>query len=135
MFFRVFRGQTQKPSNRASKLKRSGIIMIANTTNTLLSPAGSFDFTNPARGSLSPGKNKSANVATDFEGLFTSQLLKEMRKSLDPETMFGSDPGDVYGGMFDQFIGQQMAQSGGIGIAKMVRETLKRESDAKAASV
>ncbi len=103
------------------------------TTNGLQSPAASFDFSNTARGAWSPGKDKSANVATDFESLFTSQLLKEMRKSLDPETMFGSDPGDVYGGMFDQFVGQQMANSGGIGIAKLVRETLQRENNAKEA--
>lgn len=104
--------------------------MLSSTTNSLLTPAASFEFANTARGALSPGKDKSGNVATDFESLFTSQMLKEMRKSLDSETMFGSDPGDVYGGMFDQFVGQQMAQSGGIGIAKMVRETLQRESQA-----
>ncbi len=109
--------------------------MLSSTTNSLLSPAASFDFANTSRGSLSPGKAKNVNVATDFESLFTSQMLKEMRKSLDPETMFGSDPGDVYGGMFDQFVGQQIAQSGGIGIAKMVRETLKRESQAKESSM
>ena len=54
--------------------------------------------------------------------MFASQLLKEMRKTLDPETMFGGDSGDVYGGLFDMFLGQQMADSGGLGLAKMLTE-------------
>ncbi len=100
--------------------------MIPATTSHL-NPAALGDFANTARGPASAGQDKIEKVASDFESLFTSQLLKEMRKSLDPETMFGGDGGDVYGGMFDQFVGQQMAQSGGFGLAKMLRETLHRE--------
>jgi Rod binding domain-containing protein len=128
-------GKHQPSDLKRSHDRRFGNIIMTPLTNAMQSPAATFDFANTARGALSPGKDKNASVATDFESLFTSQLLKEMRKSLDPETMFGSDPGDVYGGMFDQFVGQQMANSGGIGIAKMVRETLKRENDAKAGTV
>ncbi len=65
-------------------------------------------------------------VAKDFESVFNSMMLSEMRKSLEPGSLFGEDSGDVYGGMFDQFLGQHMADSGGIGLAKMVREALDR---------
>ena len=65
-------------------------------------------------------------VAKDFESLFTSMILKEMRKTLEPGSMFGEDSSDVYGGMFDQFLGQHIADSRGIGLAKMIREALER---------
>ncbi len=80
----------------------------------------------------SANQDEIGRVAKDFESLFASQMLKEMRKTLDPETMFGSDSGDVYGGLFDQFVGQQMAQGGGFGLAKMLRETLRHEKQTSA---
>lgn len=69
---------------------------------------------------------EAAHVAQDFESVFASLMLKEMRKTLEPGTMFGEDSGDVYGGLFDLYLGQQMSQSGGFGLAKMVREALQR---------
>ncbi len=69
-----------------------------------------------------------AKAAGDFESLFASMMLKEMRKSLDPETLFGGDSGDVYGGLFDQFLGQQIADGGGFGLARMVKEALEKNS-------
>ena len=65
-------------------------------------------------------------VAKDFESVFASMILKEMRKSLEPGAMFGEDSGDVYGGMFDQFLGEHISEAGGFGLAKMVRESLAR---------
>ena len=64
------------------------------------------------------------SVATGFESMFLSQMLKEMRQTLEPETMFGSDAGDVLGGLFDHFLGQHMAQSGAVGIGAMVKKQL-----------
>lgn len=65
-------------------------------------------------------------VCKQFEGVFASMLVKEMRKSLDPETMFGSDPGDVMGGMFDFFMGQHLAATGRLGLAQSLRKQLFR---------
>lgn len=76
-------------------------------------------------------RDQIGKVASDFESLFASQILKEMRKTLDSETMFAGDSGDVYGGMFDMFLGNQMAQNGGFGLAKMLTETLRRQETAK----
>ncbi len=93
-------------------------------------PIESFAFgkaASSATGSMPVGNEKIDQVARDFESLFASQMLKEMRKTLDPETMFGSNSGDVYGGMFDQFVGRQMAEGRGFGLAKMLRETLHHE--------
>ncbi len=87
-----------------------------------------------AGGSTTPASaDQNARVAEDFEGVFASLLLKEMRKTLEPGTLFGEDSGDVYGGLFDMYLGQQMTQSGGFGLAKMVRESMERSQSVNVA--
>jgi peptidoglycan hydrolase FlgJ len=62
-------------------------------------------------------------LARQFEGVFMAQLMKEMRQTLEPGTFFGSnDPGDVYGGMFDLYMGKHLAKAGGIGLAKVLEQ-------------
>jgi Rod binding domain-containing protein len=91
-----------------------------------------FHVETPARAKI-PNQDPQ-KVAQDFESLFTSMMLKEMRKTLEPGTLFGEDSNDVYGGMFDQFLGQHMANSNGIGLANMVQQTLERSIQAEEAS-
>ena len=67
-------------------------------------------------------------VGRQFESIFTSLLIKQMRQTVDSETMFGKDPGDVIGGMFDQFLGDHMAKTGSLGIAQMIRTQLERRT-------
>jgi Rod binding domain-containing protein len=62
--------------------------------------------------------NDPQKAAKDFESVFTSMILKEMRQTLEPN--------DVFGGLFDQFMGQHLAESGGIGLAKMVHGALEK---------
>lgn len=99
--------------------------MLPIVATALMESPSLGEAANMARTALKGSADKAAKAAGDFESLFASQLLKEMRKTLDPETMFGGDSGDVYGGMFDLFLGQQIAQSGGLGLANMVREALQ----------
>jgi flagellar protein FlgJ len=63
-------------------------------------------------------------VAKGFEGIFASMMIKQMRQSLEPTSMFGHDTGDVLGGLFDLFMGQHMAQAGGLGIGQIVKQQL-----------
>jgi flagellar protein FlgJ len=65
-------------------------------------------------------------VAAEFESLFVSLVLKEMRQTLDPGTLFGSDQSDVYGGMFDNSLSKHIVDCGGFGVADMVRKNLQR---------
>ena len=65
-------------------------------------------------------------VANEFESLFVSLVLKEMRQTLEPDTLFGGDTSDAYGGMFDLYLGQHVAKAGGLGVGKMVHEYLSR---------
>lgn len=76
----------------------------------------------------STSQDEIEQVAGEFETLFTTLLLKEMRKTLEPDTLFGKDPGDVYGGLFDMFLGQSIAQSGGLGVGAMVQSYLETQS-------
>ena len=69
-----------------------------------------------------PGDERSINaVASDFESMFLSLVMKEMRQTLEPGTLFGQDGSDVYGGLFDLYLGQHLARAGGFGIGAMVK--------------
>ena len=61
---------------------------------------------------------KRAEVARDFESVFSSMMVKQMRESLT-EGMFGGDSGDVYGGLFDLYLGKHLAAAQPMGIGKM----------------
>jgi Rod binding domain-containing protein len=55
-------------------------------------------------------------LATQFEGVFVSMLLKTMRETMTSGEMFGGDSADVWGGIFDQHMGEAMARAGGLGL-------------------
>jgi flagellar protein FlgJ len=73
-------------------------------------------------------QRKIEQIARGFESMFFSMLCKQMRDTLEPNTMFGDDQGDVLGGLFDQFMGEHMAQGGALGIAAMVRKQLTAQA-------
>ena len=71
-------------------------------------------------------------VAREFESLFASMLVKEMRNSLS-EGLFGDGPGaDTYAGWFDQHVGRQLADAGALDLAGMLRAGLPEEATAEA---
>lgn len=63
-------------------------------------------------------------LAQEFESLFVSQLIKEMRQSSE-EGLFPGDESDTFGGMFDMFLGRHIAENGGIGLADSIRSALE----------
>ena len=57
-----------------------------------------------------------AEAARQFEKLFASLLVKELRRGL-PEGFFGQGPGaDVYEGWLDEHVGGALAEGGGLGL-------------------
>ena len=76
------------------------------------------------------GNSQAVSVAQDFESVFASMLLKEMRQGLEPDSLFGKDTGDVFGGLFDRFMGQEMTKGNGLGMAPMIREGIERQQRA-----
>ncbi len=70
-------------------------------------------------------------VARDLEATFLTMLLKEMRQTLEPDGgLFPGDSGDVQGGLFDLYLGQHMAASGGFGLAAALERQLRTPSNA-----
>ncbi len=67
-------------------------------------------------------------VAEDFESVFLSLMLKEMRNTLDQSSggLFGSEGSDTYGGMFDMLMGQSLAKERHLGIADLVEKNVNR---------
>jgi Rod binding domain-containing protein len=74
-------------------------------------------------------------VGTEFESVFLSMMIKEMRQTLDGG-FFGEDGSDSYGGMFDMFVGKDLAKTRPLGIADMMlrqyeqQQSLGAEQDA-----
>lgn len=79
--------------------------------------------------SLSGMKNENPQeLARQFEGLFVSMLVKEMRSSSSGEGLFPGDNSDTYGGMFDQYIGQYIADHGGIGLSEFISASMATQA-------
>lgn len=70
-------------------------------------------------------REKLESVGTDFESVFMSMMIKEMRNSLDGG-FFGEESSDTYGGMFDLFIGKHLAESRPLGIANMMLDQYEK---------
>jgi Rod binding domain-containing protein len=71
---------------------------------------------------------KPEQLATQFESVFVSMLLKEMRQASPPgEGLFPGDSSDTYGGMFDMYMGQHLAQQGGIGLAASIQAAIEKK--------
>ena len=78
-------------------------------------------------GASTDGRHKQtlADAAKGFESIFLSMLLKEMRQTLEPGSLFGKEGGDIYGGLFDQFMSQHLTQGKGMGIASALMKQLE----------
>lgn len=70
------------------------------------------------------------DAGQQFESLFVSMLLKEMRQTSSEDGMFAGDTSDVYGGLFDMFLGQHIASQKAFGIADLINSQLKPAADA-----
>ncbi len=78
-------------------------------------------------------KRALAVLGQQFESLFLTQIIKEMRQTLEPDGLFGKDGGDVMGGLFDLHLGKHLAQAGGLGIGAMLQRQLEQQWKDKSA--
>lgn len=81
-----------------------------------------------AAGELGPSAR---DAGEKLESLFATMLVKELRKALPDEGFFGSGPGaDVFNGWLDEFLGEQLARDGALGLAGRVETALaEREGE------
>jgi flagellar protein FlgJ len=98
--------------------------------NAISAPSAAALTTSPDLGTLSSSLSSNdaqakAQAARDFEGVFLSLLLKEMRSTLEQGGLFGGDNSDVQGGLFDYFMGQSLAESGGVGLARFLQTQMQ----------
>lgn len=65
-------------------------------------------------------------AAKDFESVFLSMMLKEMRNTLDQENggLFAGEGSDTLGGMFDMYMSQHLAKTQPLGIGDAVGQAL-----------
>lgn len=66
-------------------------------------------------------------LGQEFEGVFLSFLLKEMRNTVEGG-LFAGDSSDTYGGMFDMFLGQNLAKSKPLGISDMLVQKYEKQN-------
>jgi Rod binding domain-containing protein len=78
--------------------------------------------------------NKEAlwDTAKDFEAVFISSMLQPVFDSIDVDGPFGGGQGEkVFRSMLVQEYGQKMVETGGIGLAESVYETMLRAQEGK----
>ena len=72
------------------------------------------------------------DVAAEFDSIFTSLLLKEMRQTIGDGGLFGNDNSDVLGGLFDLYIGQHIATSTNLGIGNLISKYIDAQESSNA---
>ncbi|MFW5733488.1 MAG: peptidoglycan DD-metalloendopeptidase family protein [Oceanidesulfovibrio sp.] len=77
-----------------------------------------------------PNKEKELREACEgFESIFINKLWQQMRKSVPKEGFLHSKEEEFYQSMFDQEMSKKIASAGGIGLADILFEQLKQQSE------
>ena len=64
-------------------------------------------------------------MAAQFESIFLQQMLKAMRDATVKSDLFDSSQMDTYQSMADQQLAVNLAENGGIGLARMMVEQMQ----------
>ena len=76
-------------------------------------------------------KEAARSAAHRLEGLFATLLVKEMR-STHSAGIFGEGTGaDIYGGWFDQFLGEVLSKHGELHLADSIENSLASKEESK----
>lgn len=75
-------------------------------------------------------------AAQSFEALFSSLLIRQLRESSQElgEGLFIGDHADIFGGLFDYYLGQFLAQRQQLGIGRMIQQQYERWQKASSQS-
>lgn len=77
-----------------------------------------------------PADDAARAAAQRLEGLFASLLVKELRAT-QSAGLFGEGTGaDVYGGWFDQYLGEVLAKHGELHLADSIQSSLATKEQA-----
>jgi len=101
--------------------------------NTALAAQAQPYVHTPLQGAAAHPNARAWSTAQDFEAQFLSTMAQTMFEGVKTDETFGGGPGeDTFRSMLVEQYGQQMAKSGGIGIAdKIYGEILKLQESSK----
>lgn len=95
--------------------------MQINTASLDLTGARIDELASQARAPLA---GNDGDLGAQFESLFVSMMLKEMRQTVSEDGLFAGDSSDTYGGLFDMFLGQHIAQGSPLGVGRLIESQL-----------
>ncbi len=69
---------------------------------------------------------KLEKTCAEFESIFITYMLKSMRTTIDEDGLFGNNnESKIIKAMFDENLANEIARDGGMGLGKMLFESLK----------
>lgn len=108
-----------------------GLRPIAAQPNNIVFDALQQKLSGVAEGGGPIGDNRMLEASRDFEAMLVTQMLQIMRESVPDGGLFEKDAGrDTYYQLMDMELGQQIAQTGTMGLADMLYRQLSRKADA-----
>lgn len=82
-----------------------------------------------AAGKTAGSREEVEKTASDFEAVFLTFLLRELRKSIPKSSLLGEDAGrDIYEEMMDGALAEEIVKHRGIGLKEMLVKALDRAS-------
>lgn len=83
----------------------------------------------PSTSDFSQTKEKDLKkMCTQFESIFITHLLRQMRKALPKSDFLGGGiAGDIFRDQWDEVLAEKIAQGGGIGLAKILYEKVSHQ--------
>lgn len=69
-------------------------------------------------------------VSQEFESIFLGYMLKQMRKTVPPDPLFGSSTAkDIFYDMHDDEMAKELSKAGGIGLAVILFNQLSKSNE------
>ncbi|GBD36727.1 hypothetical protein HRbin36_01855 [bacterium HR36] len=114
------------------RVPRVPVDMLGNQAARLAQMVKSKDLRSVA--GTPQSKESLQEAARCFEALFYSLLIKELRQSTQElgEGLFAGDQADIFGSLFDYYLGQFLAQRQQLGIGRLLEEQYRRSDFAAA---
>jgi peptidoglycan hydrolase FlgJ len=100
--------------------------------SSYLADSGKIQTLQQAQGK-SRGESKLKVACQQFESLFLSMMLKEMRETIPKSELFGAGQAEeIYTSLLDTQLSHELAQKGGIGLATIIEKYLSNQPDEEA---
>lgn len=94
-------------------------------TGLPLQPAGlALELAAKADAARTEQRREADAAIRQVEGLFLGMMLKEMRNTLEEGSLFGGDSSDVYGGLFDLMLSQNLSNGSPLGLSQLLEGQL-----------